>query len=341
MYHHMLVPIDGTELSAEVVSRAIEFAHAIGARITFFHARPDNAADGDGALMYSIAPETFQRNAMGEARGFLAKAEAAARALGVASDAVTQISDRPYEAILEAAEKEACDLIFMASHGTRGLKGMMVGSQTLKVLAGAKVPVLVSVSESNMQTPMQLKATSVIKDEHRSIASVMHGLSYVVSEIREHELKPDFTMLKAMVSYLTTFPDKLHHPKEDTYLFPKIREYTRELDQTLDALGAQHREEKRLIEKLGQALSDYETGASGAFDQFDEAVDQYAGFLWQHMATEEKLIMNAARKHLTESDWGEIAKAFGENGDSRFGEKMYQEYRSKFADITNRNLFPL
>lgn len=341
MYQHILVPIDGTELSAEVVSRSIEFARSVGARITFFYASPDYAADGEGALMYSIAPEMFMRNSLGEARGSLAKAEAAARAAGVASDATTQIRDHPYQAILDTAEKKGCDLIFMASHGSRGLKGLMVGSQTLKVLAGAKIPVLVSVAESNVPTPMLNKATAVIKDEHRSIASVLHGLKFLVNEIREHSMKADFTLLRAMVSYLTTFPDKLHHPKEDAYLFPKLREYTHELDNTISALSAQHEEEKQMIKKLGQAFSDYEAGAPGGFGAFGEIVDQYAGFTWLHMATEEKLILHAARKHLTENDWEKIAEAFGENGDPRFGEEMYREYRSRFADITNRNLFPI
>lgn len=341
MYRHMLVPIDGTELSIEVVSRSVELAHAIGARITFFHARPDYAADSDGALMYSISPEVFMRKSMGESRGFLAKAEASARAAGVSSDVETQVSDQPYRAILDTAEKRNCDLIFMASHGSRGLKGLMVGSQTLKVLASAKIPVLVSAIESNAQTPMLNKAMAILQDEHRSIASVLHGLNYLVGKIRENNTKPDFNLLKAMVSYISTFPEKLHHPKEESYLFPKLREYTHELDYTISALTAQHEEEKRLIKKLEQAFSDYEAGALEGFSSFAELVAQYAEFTWQHMANEEKLFLPAARRYFTEHDWEKIADAFGKNGDPRFGEEMYREFRSKFADITNRDLFPI
>ena len=86
----------------------------------------------------------------GEARALLAKAEVVARTAGVAHDSLATISDRPHEAILGAAEARGCDLVFMASHGRRGLKGMVVGSQTLKVLQRATIPVLVSAVESNV-----------------------------------------------------------------------------------------------------------------------------------------------------------------------------------------------
>jgi nucleotide-binding universal stress UspA family protein len=55
----------------------------------------------------------------------------------------TQVSEVPYEAIIEAVERNQCDLIFMASHGRRGLSGLLLGSETQKVLTHSKTPVLV------------------------------------------------------------------------------------------------------------------------------------------------------------------------------------------------------
>lgn len=341
MYKHILVPIDGTELSVEVINRSLELAGTLGAKITFFYANPDYAADSEGALFYAMAPEVFMRKAMGSARAFLAKAEASARAAGVPCEAITKVSDRPYEVILETAEKQRCDLIFMASHGSRGLKSLMVGSQTLKVLAGSTIPVLVSSIETNTATPMRNKAIVVFQDEHRSIASVVHGLSFLVNEAHESGAKPDLKLMRAMVTYLVTFPEKLHHPKEDEYLFPKLREYTHELDHVITVLSLQHEEEKPLLKQLAEAFSDYEGGKSGGFAAFKQAVDDYTPFIWRHMAYEEKQILPAARKYFTEQDWEKIAEAFGNNGDPRFGEVTYREFRDAFVDITNRNMFPI
>ena len=67
----------------------------------------------------------------------------AARDAGVAYDSLVVTSDRPHEAILDAAEARGCDLIFMASHGRRGISGFLLGSETNKVLTHSKVPVLV------------------------------------------------------------------------------------------------------------------------------------------------------------------------------------------------------
>ena len=94
----------------------------------------------------------------GEARALLAKAEVVARAAGVAYDSLVMTSDRPHEAILDAAEARGCDLIFMASHGRRGVKSLMLGSQTQKVLQHTTIPVLVSAVESNAVAPALCRA---------------------------------------------------------------------------------------------------------------------------------------------------------------------------------------
>jgi len=73
----------------------------------------------------------------------LGRIESAARAAGVACETLSVTSDFPADAILAAAAKRKCDLIFMASHSRKGLRGMLLGSETQKVLARSAVPVLV------------------------------------------------------------------------------------------------------------------------------------------------------------------------------------------------------
>lgn len=68
---------------------------------------------------------------------------------------------------------------------------------------------------------------------------------------------------------------------------------------------------------------------------FSSAVDRLMEEAWPHMAIEEKVLMPLARKYLTADDWAEIAKAFGENGDPRFGSKPDHEFRDLFSRIVN------
>lgn len=145
MFKHIFVPTDGSELSRATAQRAVSFAKEAGARITAFFAKPEYpiAYFGEGALIDPTTPEQFSRAAALEAERILAKARAVADAAGVSSSVDTQVSEVPYEAIIEAVERNQCDLIFMASHGRRGLSGLLLGSETQKVLTHSKTPVLV------------------------------------------------------------------------------------------------------------------------------------------------------------------------------------------------------
>jgi nucleotide-binding universal stress UspA family protein len=145
MFKHILVPTDGSTLSAEAVARAIGFAKEISARITFLFAKPDYpiAFYGEGALIDPTTPEKFGEMAERQAREVLDQCEALARDGGVAASAISITNDIPYEAIIDTADANGCDLIFMASHGRRGLSGLLLGSETQKVLTHSSIPVLV------------------------------------------------------------------------------------------------------------------------------------------------------------------------------------------------------
>ncbi len=145
MFRNILVPTDGSELSASTVARAIDFAKEAGAKLTFFYAQPDFPTPiyGEGALFDPTTPEQFSRAAAAEAEKILGLAKAAADAAGVSSIGDTVISEVPFEAIIASAERNRCDLIFMASHGRKGISGLLLGSETNKVLTHSKIPVLV------------------------------------------------------------------------------------------------------------------------------------------------------------------------------------------------------
>ena len=145
MFKHILIPTDGSELSRATASSAVSFAKEAGARVTVFYAKPEYpiAYFGEGALIDPTTPEKFAELADQQAAEYLADVQKQCTEAGVECNTVSATSDIPYEAIIEAAEKSACDLIFMASHGRRGISGFLLGSETNKVLTHSKVPVLV------------------------------------------------------------------------------------------------------------------------------------------------------------------------------------------------------
>lgn len=145
MFKHILVPTDGSPLSQEAVTQAVSFAKDAGARITFFCAGQANPAIyfGVGAIFDEQTPNKFREMARSTAQDILDAAKSLAEETGVECDTLVLFSGAPYEAIIEAANRNGCDLIYMASHGRRGIDALLLGSETQKVLTHSKIPVLV------------------------------------------------------------------------------------------------------------------------------------------------------------------------------------------------------
>ncbi|ENO85570.1 universal stress protein [Thauera linaloolentis] len=319
MYQHILVPVDDSVLAVSLATQAVAFARTLGARITFFHARGDYAATSDGALLHALAPEEFAEHAPGPAQAVLARAEAEARLAGVASDSVIRTSDRPYEAIVDAALERGCDLIFMASHGRKGWRGLLIGSQTAKVLGHSTVPVLVSTVEANAPSREMEAAVAVIKGEHRSMAAVVHALKQAFGQARGLGKPADAEWLRGAVQYFRRFTLGMHHPKEDAYLFACLKARSTSMDALLETLQTQHAEEVAFIDALDAAVEAYvATPQEESLGGLEQALDRYAERLWEHMRLEEKFVLPACQAHLDQDDWHRIAQAFEANGDPRF-----------------------
>ena len=145
MFKHILVPTDGSPLSHDAIVRAVSFAKESGARITFFYAQPDATAayDGIGAISSPHLTQELRERLDGAAREILDAAEKVAQEAGLACQRVALVGSRPYELIIQAAQANGCDLIFMASHGRRGVSALLLGSETSKVLTHSRIPVLV------------------------------------------------------------------------------------------------------------------------------------------------------------------------------------------------------
>jgi nucleotide-binding universal stress UspA family protein len=145
MFRHILIPTDGTALSEAAVRSGVDMARALGARVTGFFAAPAPTplVFEDFMPVGYLPPDQHEaliKKAADQHLGFIA---AAARAARVPVKCVSVTSEYPADEIIKVASEEGCDLIFMASHGRRGLSGILLGSETQKVLTHAKVPVLV------------------------------------------------------------------------------------------------------------------------------------------------------------------------------------------------------
>lgn len=177
------------------------------------------------------------------------------------------------------------------------------------------------------------EALRIIHDEHRSIAAVLHGLIFMMRDVRDRGTAPDYRVLHAMLDYVVAFPEKLHHPKEDRYLFVRLRERDPGTAALIDTLEAEHVRGGAMIERLQDELTAYEKGGAARAADFQRAVEEYADFHWMHMRREEDELLPRAEKALTAADWQEIAEAFKENDDPLFGIKPKDEFEQLFRRV--------
>jgi len=145
MYKHILIPTDGSELAGKAVVAGLDYAREAGARVTLFTAVPEYRPPSEGEVMARrvVSMAEHERNCERQAREALADAAQKARGANLAFDTDYAQSDRPWEAIIEAAKRNGCDAIFMASHGRTGLAAVVHGSQTRQVLNHSSIPTMV------------------------------------------------------------------------------------------------------------------------------------------------------------------------------------------------------
>ena len=146
MYSHILVCTDGSKLSRKAIKAAARLAGALGARLSgAYVGAPYVAPIYSEGMIYAanVTRSQYQQAVQRSARKALDEVTSAAKAAGLQAGTLTITAATPWQGILKAAQSRRCDLIVMASHGRRGLAGLLLGSETVKVLTHSKVPVLV------------------------------------------------------------------------------------------------------------------------------------------------------------------------------------------------------
>jgi nucleotide-binding universal stress UspA family protein len=145
MFKHILVPTDGSKLSQKAVKEAIELAKAANAKVTALHVYPKFSGSPYGTFgpAEDVLEEAHRNQSRASGDQIFAGIRKLSDAAGVALEAVLVESNDVWKQVIATAKKKKCDLICMASHGRRGISGVLLGSETHKVLTHSEIPVLV------------------------------------------------------------------------------------------------------------------------------------------------------------------------------------------------------
>jgi nucleotide-binding universal stress UspA family protein len=143
LFQHLLLPIDGSDLSLRAFSMGLELAKTFGAKVLALHVVPPFNSIAYMTELLAAAELSFSQQAVKTASRYLDEAKTLAKAAQVPCECHYAFGERPHQAILEAVSEHHCDLIVMATHGWHGLNRLMLGSETQKVLLQSNIPVLV------------------------------------------------------------------------------------------------------------------------------------------------------------------------------------------------------
>jgi nucleotide-binding universal stress UspA family protein len=145
MYQRILIPTDGSKLSAKAVQAAGQLAELTGAQLLFLNVVPRYPVSYFEGGISVTAGEVGQieKQWADKAQAMVDQLKVKAEARGLKAKALTVKSDLVAEAVIASAKKNKCDLIVMASHGRKGIKRLLLGSETTHVLTHSPLPVLV------------------------------------------------------------------------------------------------------------------------------------------------------------------------------------------------------
>jgi nucleotide-binding universal stress UspA family protein len=143
MFKHILVATDGSALSEKAGRNAVQLAKSLSASLTAITVSIPFHVFATDAVMVTDTEDAYKRECKARAEKYLRVIKAAAESSGVSCEGIHVFHDHPYAAIVDTASKRGCDAICMASHGRRGIAALVLGSETIKVLTHAKVPVVV------------------------------------------------------------------------------------------------------------------------------------------------------------------------------------------------------
>jgi hemerythrin-like domain-containing protein len=159
------------------------------------------------------------------------------------------------------------------------------------------------------------KVLDIIRDEHRSIRAVLDGLGYLAHKSLTGKSRVDPRAFRAMLHYLETYAERMHHPKEDLYLFSALRQFGPKIEALVDSLESDHAGGERALRDLDHCLARCEESGENHYVPFALAVEDFVQGYLLHMRREEEEVFPLALQLLGPGDWAVIDRAFAENRD--------------------------
>ena len=167
----------------------------------------------------------------------------------------------------------------------------------------------------NWRLTMLHESMRIIVDEHSALSAMLRSLIMMIDRGPVNDRDQFFDVLRAMLFYVDEFPERLHHPKESTLLFPRVAQLVPQTQETIRQLDNDHARGEASVRNLQHLLLAWELLGESRRFAFEQAARRYCRFYLEHMRLEETIILPAAQKMLTEADWNALDEAFALNID--------------------------
>jgi hemerythrin-like domain-containing protein len=176
-------------------------------------------------------------------------------------------------------------------------------------------------------------ALQIIREEHGALAAVLRSLAMMIERGPDDQPGAFFEVLRAMLFYIDEFPERMHHPKESNYLFPKVARVAPELLPVIHQLEADHMNGEANVRQLQHLLTAWDLMGEPRRQPFVECAQDYVRFYLEHMRIEETQVLPAAARLLSEQDWSELDAVFEASRDPLAGGERQPEYDALFTRI--------
>ncbi|SDR60060.1 universal stress protein [Paraburkholderia tuberum] len=293
MLHHLGVSIDSSDHCSEAAIQALQFASANSARISLWYAQgvPDGPLD-----------QLRREHRASEA---LARVEAAAHAMGIPTRAGALFAAQPAHELLNAAQIAGCDAIVIVSEPKRLAEN---GTATIDMLSHASVPVLTFGSGC---LPPRIAALELLHTEYQRLITLLFKWLFLLSSpdpLRQRTLDPYRAGMQAVVDHVR---DTLHPLRccKEAWFFGPLRQRIDDVRAEIDELLLLGQREDKLLDDLESKIAQ-PLDSESAVAALAVALEQYARQLWAARGRELGVILPAARRHLSASDWDRLHSGF-------------------------------
>jgi hemerythrin-like domain-containing protein len=188
---------------------------------------------------------------------------------------------------------------------------------------------------------MNSTALKIIQDEHQALAAMLHSLVMMAKRSTEETTAGDFEVIRAMLFYITEFPEKLHHTKESESLFPLVAARSPEVRQVIKELDEQHDQGEKAVSHLMSLLIAWEMMGESRRPRFLQAIEKYRDFYMDHMRTEMNVVIPVAQAVLSHDDWTLLDSVFEANQDPMIGHQPTKEFERLFKQILSNAPEPI